>query len=72
MSLRSSSSRPFRGTVEIPIDDQGRADVFGMRVIGTMDDTMKKSLQEYLRTLEFSPATRDGVPVVGIFTMKFR
>jgi hypothetical protein len=72
MRLRSRSSRPFRGSVEIPVDVNGRPEVLAMRVVGNMDDLMKRDLQEWLGQARFVPAKRDGVPVPGIYSMKFR
>lgn len=72
MSMRSRSGGPFRGTIDIPIDASGRADVNAIRVTGSMDDLMRQSIRDWLDQAVFTPATRDGVPVAGIFTMRFR
>ena len=72
MRLRSTSSRPFRGTVEIPVDVNGRPEPNRIRVTGTMSALMKRDLEEYIVQLLFIPAKRDGVPVPGVFKMTFR
>ena len=33
---------------------------------------MKRSLEDWLQGVTFVPATRDGVPVRGIYTMTFK
>lgn len=71
LRLRSRSSTRFHGEVQVPVDATGRPDVLGIRVIGTMDSLMKQDLQEWLSTTSFVPAKRDGVPVAGVFKMKF-
>lgn len=72
LRLRSTSSRPFRGTVEIPVDVNGRPDEYSIRVIGNMNELTKRDLREWLAQTTFVPAKRDGVPVPGVFKMTFR
>ena len=71
MRLRTQSAR-FRGTIEIPISADGRADVFGLRSTQVIDPLMKTDLQDWLQQVSFIPAKRDGVPVAGVFKMTFR
>ena len=71
LRIRTRSSRPFRGTVEVPIDENGRADTFRIRIMPSMDDLLRSSIIDWLQGVEFIPARRDGVPVAGVFKMKF-
>ena len=71
LSLRSRGA-PFRGTIDVPIDASGHADANAIRAIGSMDDLMRQSIREWLEQVIFTPATRDGVPVAGVFRMRFR
>ena len=72
LRLRTRSARPFRGTVEVPIDENGRADIFRIRVMPQMDELLRRSIEEWIQGVEFTPARRDGVPVAGVFKMKFK
>ncbi len=63
---------PFRGTLDIPIDASGHADANAIRSTGSMDDLMRQSIRDWLDQAIFTPATRDGVPVAGVFRMRFR
>jgi len=71
LSMRTRGG-PIRGTIEIPIDASGHADANAIRSTGSMDDLMRQSIREWLEPVTFTPATRDGVPVAGVFTMRFR
>jgi hypothetical protein len=72
LRFRTRSPGRFRGTVEVPVDDNGRAEIFRIRVIPRMDDLMRQSIEEWLQGVTFIPARRDGVPVAGVFKMSFR
>jgi hypothetical protein len=71
LRFRTRSGR-FRGTVEVPVDETGRAEIFRIRVIPRMDDLMRRDIEEWLQGVTFIPAKRDGVPVAGVFKMSFR
>ncbi|HEX6575882.1 MAG TPA: hypothetical protein VF042_13010 [Gemmatimonadaceae bacterium] len=71
MKIRSVGSRPS-GTVEVPIDANGRPDIFGIRYTGTFSEVTRRDLADYIAQARFSPAMRNGVPERGIFTMTFR
>ncbi len=62
----------FKGTVELPIDATGRPDIGGMRVMGRITDEVRRELSAYLEQFTYAPATRNGVPVSGVFKMTFR
>jgi hypothetical protein len=72
LRFRTRSPGRFRGTVEIPVDENGRAEIFRIRVMPRMDDLMRQSIEEWLQGVTFIPAKRDGVPVAGVFKMSFR
>ena len=72
LRFRTRSPTRFRGTVEVPVDENGRAEVFRMRVMPRMDDLMRRDIEEWLQGVTFKPATRDGVPVAGVYKMTFR
>jgi len=69
--LESSGGRT-RGTVEVPIDAEGKPNLFAMRFIGTFSQVIRKSITEFIEQSTFVSATRNGVPVKGVFKMTFR
>lgn len=68
----SAPSRRFDFRIEVPIDEQGRADVTGMRVMGNMPNTTREDIASWLSRATFYPARQDGVPVRGVFKMQLR
>ena len=72
LRLRTRSASPFRGTVEVPVSADGRADIFGIKVFPRMDDLMRRDIEEWLQGVTFKPGTKDGVPVASVFKMTFK
>jgi hypothetical protein len=68
----SVPARNFDFRIEVPVDEQGRADVTGMRVMGNMPNTTREDIAAWLSRATFHPARQDGVPVRGIFKMQLR
>jgi hypothetical protein len=62
----------FSRHLEVPIDENGHAESFGIRLMPPMDDLMKQSNRGSGSGSDVNPAKRDGVPVVGVFKMTFR
>jgi hypothetical protein len=71
LRLRSRSASPFRGTVEIPVRADGRAEIFGIKIFPLMDDLMRQDLQDWLQGVMFKPGTKDGIPVASVYKMAF-
>ena len=71
MRISSVGSRPH-GTVEIPVDATGRADVYGIRFIGTFSDVTRRDIADFVAQASFVPASRNGVPEKGVVKMTFR
>lgn len=69
--FRSVGSRP-RGTVEIPVDANGRADVLGVRFMGTFSEVTRQDIIEFVEQANFVAATRNGVPERGKVKMTFK
>ncbi len=40
--------------------------------MGRITDEVRRELVAYLEQFTYAPATRNGVPVPGVFKMKFR
>jgi hypothetical protein len=72
LKLRSRGGGRPRGTVQVPIDNVGRPDVFGIRFIGNFDDLTRQDLVEFLGQQIFTPAKKNGIPVSGVYEMMFR
>jgi hypothetical protein len=68
----TTTARRFDFRIEVPVDEQGRADVTGMRVMGNMPNTTREDIASWLSRATFHPARQDGVPVRGVFKMHLR
>jgi hypothetical protein len=62
----------FNGTIELPIDETGRPDIPRMRVMGTITDDVRREISDWLAQASYEPATRNGLPVRGVMSIKFR
>lgn len=62
----------FRGTIEVPIDERGRAITAEAKFIGNVSNDVRREIVAWLDGLTFNPATQDGVPVRGKFMMRMR
>ncbi len=71
MSFRTMGTPPH-GTVEIPVDVQGRPDTFGMKFFGAFSEATRRGILDFVAQATFLPAKRNGVPSAGVFTMTFR
>ena len=43
-----------------------------LRVIGNIDEMMKRDIGAWLEQANFKPATQFGVPVAGVFKMSIK
>ena len=62
----------FTGAIELAIDVNGRPDFLSMKVMGRMTDEVRRAFIEYFRQSTFAPATINGVPVPGVYKIRFR
>ncbi len=67
-----TSSRSFTFRIEVPVDEEGRADVSGMRVMGSMGTATREEIANWLSRATFAPAREDGVPVRGVYKMTLK
>ena len=67
-----TNTMKFDYLIEVPIDEQGRPDIRGMRVMGNMPARTREDLAEGIARATFDPARQDGVPVRGVFKMNLR
>ena len=65
----TTNSRTFNFRIEVPVDEEGRADATGMRVMGNMANVTREEIISWLSRATFYPARQDGVPVRGTFRM---
>lgn len=71
--LRFTADRRFREfSIEVSVDETGRADVAGMRVIGDLPQITRDDIAAWLSASTFEPARQGGVPVRGVFKMQMR
>ena len=64
-----TDSRSFNFRIELHIHEEGRAEVGGMRVLGSMGNATREEITSWLLGATFAPARQDGVPVRGVYKM---
>jgi hypothetical protein len=67
-----TNTSKFDYIIELPIDEQGRPDISGMRVMGSMPSRTREDLAAWFARATFDPARQDGAPVRGVFKMNLR
>src|SRR5687768_6555428 len=73
--LRLSPLNPAGGIdirVAVEIDPDGHANVETLRVTGRGAAENTPAIMTWLQSAQFRPAERDGAPVPGVFTIRFR
>ena len=60
---------PLRLSIEVEVDEQGRADVKTLTVNGPGATDNRAAIELWLNEASFEPATRGGVPVRGVYKM---
>ena len=62
----------FSGTIELPIDINGRPEVLRMKVMGRMTEDVRRAFIEYYQSSTFAPATINGLPVPSVLKIRFQ
>ena len=66
----NAAGRPsLRMGIEVKVDSLGRADVRTLKVTGVVDSQNRQAVEQWLESVAFRPAMRDGQAVSGIFKM---
>ena len=66
---------PARGlnvTVEVPVDEYGRANIIGMHFTGNIPQATRSDIESWISRASFYPAMQAGTAVAGTFTMRLR
>ena len=68
----TTNTRRFDFRIDVSIDEEGRPDVSGMRVMGNMGSGTREEIASWLARATFTPARLNGVPVRGTFQMALK
>ena len=68
----TTNTRRFDFRIDVSIDEEGRPDVSGLRVMGNMGSGTREEIASWLARATFAPARLNGVPVRGTYQMHIK
>ena len=67
ISTPPSGPTTVRLSIEVEVDESGRADVSTLKLMGSGVSDNQHAIRQWLEQALFAPARQNGVPVRGVF-----